>query len=89
METVWVLAPNQFTATAALQKNLKDHTAFKEDFVAFRFIATAEQVRSLPNNERFIVVQRWRNRKDAEAVLKAIKEKGWVYCSLKELFLPM
>lgn len=87
METIWVLARNQFTATEALRKNLKDHSAFKENFVAFRFIATADQVRSLPGNQKFIVVQHWRERKDADQVLKAIRENEWVYYSLKDLFL--
>lgn len=87
METVWVLARNQYTATKALRKSLDGHMAFEEDFIAFRFIATADQVRSLPVNQRFLVVQHWRDRVDADLVLTALRERDWVYCTLSELFL--
>ena len=72
----------------ALHRNLENHSAFNEEFVSFRFIATADQVRGLPANQTFLVVKRWRDRPDADEVLKAMKERDWQSISLKELFLP-
>jgi len=70
----------------ALHKNLEG-SAFQEDFISFRFIATAEQVRNLPRGETFLVVKKWRSRPDAEEVLQAIKEQEGQTVSLKDLFL--
>ena len=71
----------------ALHRNLEGHTALEEDFVSFRFIATADQVRSLARNQNFLVVKKWRDRSDAEEVLKAMKDREWQSISMKELFL--
>ena len=87
MKTVWILARSLSTATKALHRNLKDYSSLDMDFITFRFIATADQVRSQPTQEKFIVVRNWRNRPDAEEVLVAIREREWVYVTLKELFL--
>ncbi len=87
MKTVWILAQSLHSAMQALNKNLEGPSAFQEEFIQFRFIATADQVRSLPTQETFIVVQNWRGRPDADEVLGAIKERGWQSISLQELFL--
>jgi len=76
-----------FLCHASLAKELKEHTALEEDFVSFRFIATADQVRNLPRNQTFLVVQRWRDRPDAEEVLVALKKRGWQSITLADLIL--
>jgi len=86
MKTVYMLARTLTSATQALHKNLEE-TAFEEDFIAFRFIATADQIRDLPRNQVFLVVRRWKGRPDAEEILKALKERDWEPTSLKDLFL--
>ncbi|MEE8295273.1 MAG: hypothetical protein V3R64_06140 [Sphingomonadales bacterium] len=86
MKTVWILARSLHSAMEALHKNL-EASAFQEDFISFRFIATAEQVRNLPRGETFLVVKKWHSRPDAEEVLQAIKEQEWQTVSLKDLFL--
>ncbi|MCH7805827.1 MAG: hypothetical protein IH995_01600, partial [Proteobacteria bacterium] len=53
----------------------------------FRFIATADQVKSLPRNQTFLAVRKWRDRPDAEEVLKAMKDRDWQPISIKDLFL--
>ncbi|MCH8322620.1 MAG: hypothetical protein IIB64_06045 [Proteobacteria bacterium] len=70
----------------ALHRNLKE-AAFDEDFISFRFIATVDQVKSLPRNQNFLVVRKWRDRPDADEVLAAMKDRDWQSISLKELFL--
>ena len=87
MKTVWILARSLHSATQSLNKNLKDNSAFNEDFVSFCFIATADQINSLPKGESFLVVQKWRDRQDAEEVLKAIKEQDWQPISMRDVFL--
>lgn len=72
----------------ALNKNLKDNSALEEDFISFRFIANADQIRGLPRNETFLVVQKWRDRPDAKQVLEALKECDWQSISLKDVFFP-
>jgi len=70
----------------ALHNNLDGPSAFQEEFISFRFIATAEQVRNLPRGETFLVVKKWRDRPDAEEVLKAIKAQDWQLISLEDVF---
>ena len=86
MKSVFILARTLSSAMQALHRNLESQ-AFEEDFISFRFIATADQVNSLPRNQTFLVVRKWRDRPDAEEVLKAMKDRDWQSISLKELFL--
>ncbi len=75
------------TATKAIQKNLKDYSAFEEDFIALYFIATVDQVKSLPRNQNFLVVRKWRDHPDAEQILEAMKDCDWESVFLKDLLL--
>ena len=86
MKTVYILAKTLSSATQALHRNLEE-AAFEEDFFAFRYIATAGQVRDLPQGQSFVVVQRWKDRPDAEEVLAALKERGWQSITLADLIL--
>ena len=87
MKTVWILAKSLHSAMEALHKNLDGPSAFQDEFISFRFIATVDQVRNLPRGETFLVVKKWRARPDAEPVLAAMKERGWQSTTLKELLL--
>ena len=87
MKTVFILARTLSSAMQALHRNLEGHTALEEDFISFRFIATANQVKNLPRNQTFLVVRKWRDRPDAEEVLKAMKDREWQSISLKDVFL--
>ncbi|MCH8323015.1 MAG: hypothetical protein IIB64_08075 [Proteobacteria bacterium] len=44
-------------------------------------------MKSLPRNQTFLVVRKWRDRPDAEEVLKAMKDREWQSISLKDVFL--
>ena len=87
MKTIWILAQSLHSAMQALNKNLEGPSAFQEEFIQFRFIATAEQVRSLPPQQTFLVVKKWRSRPDADEVLKAMKGRDWQSTTLKELIM--
>jgi len=69
-----------------LHRNLEE-AAFEEDFISFRFIATAEQVRDLPRNQSFLIVKCWRNRPDAEEIIEAMKERSWEATTIAALIL--
>ena len=86
MKTVFILARTLSSAMQALHRNLESQ-AFEEDFISFRFLATADQVKSLPRNQTFLVVRKWGDRPDADEIIAAMKERDWESTSLKELFL--
>ncbi|MCH8173450.1 MAG: hypothetical protein IIA70_09130 [Proteobacteria bacterium] len=86
MKTVFILARTLSSAMQALHRNLESQ-AFEEDFISFRFIATADQVKSLPRNQTFLVVRKWRDRPDADEIIEAMKERDWQSISLKDVFL--
>jgi len=87
MKTVWILARSLHSAMEALHKNLNGPSAFQDECISFRFLATADQVRNLPRGETFLVVKKLRTRPDAEEVITALKERDWQSTTRRELLL--
>ncbi len=87
MKTVWILAKSLHSAMNALRKNLKEPCPFQDEFVAFRYIGSVEQVKNLPRGQTFLVVKDWRRRPDAEKLAAVMKERNWEVIALKDLFV--
>ncbi len=85
METIWIFAGSRHSASQALRKNL-GASFDEEQFVAYRYIATADMIGS-NDGERFLVVRDWKRHPEADEILQVLKEAGWRFVPFKDLLL--
>ena len=85
METIWILAGSRHSASQALRKRL-GAAMDGEQFVVYRYIATADMVRRI-EGEKFLAVRDWKRHPEAVEILNILKEKGWAFVPFKDYYL--